>query len=66
MKTYIIASNTDFTTICKAESVNDALLLAKGLFTDKYGTGADNIGLEAYEVSDYINDNECIEIDFKY
>jgi hypothetical protein len=62
MKTYIVASNFSFTTICKASSKEDAILLAKSLYANKYDESADDIGLEAYEAEEYFVDNECVEI----
>lgn len=65
MRTFLVVSNTSFTTICRAEGPDNAVLLAKSLYANKYGAGADDIGLEAYSTENYFENHECIEIKFQ-
>ena len=61
MKTYIVASNAKFTTICIAKSPAEAIKKAAKLSDEKYGYICE--GLTAYTPEEYIDDPNGIEID---
>jgi hypothetical protein len=61
MKTYIVASNVNFTTLCIAKSPTEALKKAAKLSNEKYGYICE--GLTAYTAEEFIDDPNGIEID---
>lgn len=64
MKTFLIATNTDYTLMCNAINVYDAARKAKIYYMNMYGEERDDF--VPYEIGDYIkNDMYVVSLIFK-
>ena len=60
MKTYIVATNTEFTVIVRAKDKTQAIKRAKTLFSNRYGGSL--LVWEAYTMSEYFEEDFAYEI----
>lgn len=56
MKSYIVATNADYTILCLADNKEQAQKKANAFYKKQYGESRND--WTAYELSDYLNDSD--------
>ena len=64
MKTFLVATNVEFSAIVVAEDKKTAVKLAKSLYIRNYGEDAKGLGFTAYTTEEYLYDYGAQEIEF--
>ena len=64
-KTYVVTTNTELTFMVKAESKKDAVKLAKVICRKSGYTWYKELFFEAYDIEDFMEEDDAFEIEIK-